>query len=231
MHFLFTLRHTTKQDSYFCRICGYPNLRRIPVTLHEDGQLEFHFAKKFVKNLRGTKVGYPWYPGICSFMLFYIVCIKVEYVDLNFITIMQIRLFSIYGLKLIISFSATWLLFVGVWWKKTEVCKVFACGPIGVRSPTVHRDFPIQNTDRYPPSDQINHLLFSNYSITHPEMHRTNNKNIHTFCLFLVKSCGPMSSATPIRWSDENRAPELDMVTDLVRRPRFESVPPLWQTS
>ncbi|KAM7533640.1 hypothetical protein Aperf_G00000123620 [Anoplocephala perfoliata] len=47
--------HTTKQDSYFCRLCGYPSLRRIPVTLHEDGQLEFHFSRKFQKNLRGTK--------------------------------------------------------------------------------------------------------------------------------------------------------------------------------
>uniref|UniRef100_A0A5K3FNJ4 NOB1_Zn_bind domain-containing protein n=1 Tax=Mesocestoides corti TaxID=53468 RepID=A0A5K3FNJ4_MESCO len=47
--------HTTKQNSYFCAICGYPNLRRIPVTLHEDGQLEFHFSRKFKKNLRGTK--------------------------------------------------------------------------------------------------------------------------------------------------------------------------------
>ncbi|VDK35321.1 unnamed protein product [Taenia asiatica] len=47
--------HTTKQNSYFCAICGYPNLRRIPVTLHEDGQLEFHFSQKFKKNLRGTK--------------------------------------------------------------------------------------------------------------------------------------------------------------------------------
>ncbi|VDM31644.1 unnamed protein product [Hydatigera taeniaeformis] len=47
--------HTSKQDSYFCGICGYPNLRRIPVTLHEDGQLEFHFSRKFKKNLRGTK--------------------------------------------------------------------------------------------------------------------------------------------------------------------------------
>ncbi|KAL5103105.1 RNA-binding protein NOB1 [Taenia crassiceps] len=47
--------HTTKQNSYFCGICGYPNLRRIPVTLHEDGQLEFHFSRKFKKNLRGTK--------------------------------------------------------------------------------------------------------------------------------------------------------------------------------
>ena len=49
-------RHTTKQNSYFCAICGYPNLRRIPVTLHDDGQLEFHFSRKFKKNLRGTKV-------------------------------------------------------------------------------------------------------------------------------------------------------------------------------
>lgn len=49
-------RHTTKQGSYFCRMCGYPSLRRIPVTLHEDGQLEFHFSRKFQKNLRGTKV-------------------------------------------------------------------------------------------------------------------------------------------------------------------------------
>ncbi|VDO06161.1 unnamed protein product [Rodentolepis nana] len=51
--------HTTKQDSYFCRMCGYPSLRRIPVTLHEDGQLEFHFSRKFVKNLRGTKHPVP----------------------------------------------------------------------------------------------------------------------------------------------------------------------------
>ncbi len=50
-------RHTTKQNSYFCSICGYPNLRRIPVTLHDDGQLEFHFSRRFKKNLRGTKVG------------------------------------------------------------------------------------------------------------------------------------------------------------------------------
>ncbi|VDQ08352.1 unnamed protein product [Trichobilharzia regenti] len=31
-------------------------MRRIPVTLHEDGQLEFHFARKFKPRLRGLKV-------------------------------------------------------------------------------------------------------------------------------------------------------------------------------
>ncbi|VDM01069.1 unnamed protein product [Schistocephalus solidus] len=47
--------YTTKQGTYFCPLCGCPNLRRIPVTLHENGELEFHFARKFNKNLRGTK--------------------------------------------------------------------------------------------------------------------------------------------------------------------------------
>nr|VZI17502.1 unnamed protein product [Spirometra erinaceieuropaei] len=47
--------HTTKQGTYFCPLCGCPNLRRIPVTLHEDGELEFHFARRFNKSLRGTK--------------------------------------------------------------------------------------------------------------------------------------------------------------------------------
>nr|AAW25869.1 SJCHGC06824 protein [Schistosoma japonicum] len=46
---------TKRMDTYFCPWCGHASLRRIPVTLHEDGQLEFHFAKKFVPRRRGLK--------------------------------------------------------------------------------------------------------------------------------------------------------------------------------
>ncbi|CAH8569881.1 unnamed protein product [Heterobilharzia americana] len=46
---------TKRMDTYFCPWCGHGRLRRIPVTLHENGQLQFHFAKKFVPRLRGLK--------------------------------------------------------------------------------------------------------------------------------------------------------------------------------
>ncbi|CAI2731535.1 unnamed protein product [Schistosoma spindalis] len=46
---------TKRTDTYFCPWCGHASLRRIPVTLHEDGQLEFHFAKRFVRRRRGLK--------------------------------------------------------------------------------------------------------------------------------------------------------------------------------
>ncbi|CAH8860998.1 unnamed protein product [Trichobilharzia szidati] len=46
---------TKRTDTYFCPWCGHASMRRIPVTLHEDGQLEFHFARKFVPRLRGLK--------------------------------------------------------------------------------------------------------------------------------------------------------------------------------
>ncbi|CAH8557477.1 unnamed protein product [Schistosoma turkestanicum] len=46
---------TKRTDTYFCPWCGHASLRRIPVTLHEDGQLEFHFAKRFVPRRRGSK--------------------------------------------------------------------------------------------------------------------------------------------------------------------------------
>ncbi|VDP39967.1 unnamed protein product [Schistosoma mattheei] len=48
-------RPTKRTDTYFCPWCGHASLRRIPVTLHEDGQLEFHFAKRFVHRRRGLK--------------------------------------------------------------------------------------------------------------------------------------------------------------------------------
>ncbi|CAL8079154.1 unnamed protein product [Calicophoron daubneyi] len=48
-------RPTKRSDTYFCPSCAQPNLRRIPVTLHEDGRLEFHFSRHFKKRLRGLK--------------------------------------------------------------------------------------------------------------------------------------------------------------------------------
>ncbi|KAA3672657.1 RNA-binding protein NOB1, partial [Paragonimus westermani] len=48
-------RPTKRTDTYFCPSCAQANLRRIPVTLKEDGQLQFHFSRRFVKSLRGTQ--------------------------------------------------------------------------------------------------------------------------------------------------------------------------------
>ncbi|VDP93451.1 unnamed protein product [Echinostoma caproni] len=50
-------RPTKRTDTYFCPFCAQANLRRIPVTLHPDGNLEFHFSRRFVKSLRGLQVG------------------------------------------------------------------------------------------------------------------------------------------------------------------------------
>ncbi|GAA28701.2 RNA-binding protein NOB1 [Clonorchis sinensis] len=48
-------RPTKRTDTYFCPSCAQANLRRIPVTLMEDGQLQFHFSRRFIKSLRGSK--------------------------------------------------------------------------------------------------------------------------------------------------------------------------------
>ncbi|CAH8645303.1 unnamed protein product [Dicrocoelium dendriticum] len=48
-------RPTKRTDTYFCPYCAQANLRRIPVTLEEDGQLKFHFSRRFVKSLRGSR--------------------------------------------------------------------------------------------------------------------------------------------------------------------------------
>ncbi|TGZ58307.1 hypothetical protein CRM22_009683 [Opisthorchis felineus] len=52
-------RPTKRTDTYFCPSCAQANLRRIPVTLMEDGQLQFHFSRRFIKSLRGSKVSSP----------------------------------------------------------------------------------------------------------------------------------------------------------------------------
>ncbi|TPP67880.1 RNA-binding protein NOB1 [Fasciola gigantica] len=48
-------RPTKRTDTYFCPFCAQANLRRIPVTLHPDGHLQFHFARRFTKSLRGLQ--------------------------------------------------------------------------------------------------------------------------------------------------------------------------------
>lgn len=57
METVFYIRTTTNMNKVFCPHCGNQTLKKVAVTLNEDGSIKMHFSKNpKVLNSRGLKV-------------------------------------------------------------------------------------------------------------------------------------------------------------------------------